>query len=164
MSLASLQIVSYTYAERIYLWLLRVLINRLDNPEGVLEAVEQRYFKKIGDFNTHADLEKWLKSNPDSRVIPASPAHINRDKLIIAQIADPVTPLEEESSIFRKEYVIAGIVILSAFWVYYYRTDIWKYFTSPDGPSPRFPKIIEIDGELYKDRVERVPLDTSSMS
>ena len=95
-------------------------------------------------------------------MIPAHLPRINTEDLIVADISG-ITVEEKESSIFNKNYVIAGIVILSVFLIYYYHTDIWKYFTSHDDPHTPRPKIVEIDGRVLQERIERTVVDPSSM-
>lgn len=58
--------------------------------------------------------------------------------------------------------MIAGIIIISAFLLYYYRSEVSNYFISPDGPSA--PKIVQVGNEIYAERIEREVIDPSKMS
>lgn len=153
-SIASFQIISMYYAERIYLWLLKFLVNRIDNPEGVLEAVEQRYFKHKLEFTSEKELSTWLRNHPDHRVIPRSP--LSAENLHTASIVEVEN--SEESGYLKKEYLLYGLVALTVLALFYYRNEIGNYF-SPSEPDA--PKTVRLDGKEYVERVVTKPIDVT---
>ncbi len=68
-SLASLQVIGHFYSEKIYLFLIRFFMKRVDNPQAILDIVDKSLVNEELIFKNTNELHEYLKKNPDKRLL-----------------------------------------------------------------------------------------------